>query len=344
MTPAIFGLAGEFLTPMERDFFRESQPFGFILFGRNVVDRAQLRALTDELRSLVGRQNLPILIDQEGGRVARLQAPEWPSYPPAAVFGALYDRDPVSALKAVTLNYEALALDLAEVGITVTCAPVLDIPVSGAHDVIGDRAFSGNPEHVAALGQACLRGLKAGGVEGVIKHIPGHGRSSVDSHLALPRVASVASELNRDLFPFRSLCDARMAMTAHIIYEDWDPANCATLSSFVINQIIRKDIGFSGLLMSDDLDMKALDGDIGDLAAQSQAAGCDVVLNCWAKMADMVSIAEKMTAPALLARQRMVAATDHLMLGSAIHTLRQRHDAIIAERDEVMSKAGYSAS
>ena len=152
MTPAIFGLAGEFLTPMERDFFRESQPFGFILFGRNVVDRAQLRALTDELRSLVGRQNLPILIDQEGGRVARLQAPEWPSYPPAAVFGALYDRDPVSALKAVTLNYEALALDLAEVGITVTCAPVLDIPVSGAHDVIGDRAFSGNPEHVSALG------------------------------------------------------------------------------------------------------------------------------------------------------------------------------------------------
>ena len=168
MTPAIFGLAGTTLSADERDFFRESQPFGFILFGRNVEKRSQLRALTNDLRSLTGLDQLPILIDQEGGRVARMQAPEWPAYPPAAIFEALYAHDPARGLEACVLNFEALALDLAEVGITVTCAPVLDVPVAGAHDVIGDRAFSQNPDHVAALGEACLVGLKAGGVEGVI--------------------------------------------------------------------------------------------------------------------------------------------------------------------------------
>lgn len=188
MTPAIFGLEGTSLTATERDFFKESRPFGFILFGRNVVQRSQLCALTDELRSLTGRDQLPILIDQEGGRVARMQAPEWSAYPAAAVFEELYARHPQSGLEACALNFEALALDLAEVGITVTCAPVLDVPVAGAHDVIGDRAFSQNPEYVAALGEACLIGLRAGGVEGVIKHIPGHGRSKVDSHKDLPRV------------------------------------------------------------------------------------------------------------------------------------------------------------
>ena len=175
MTPAIFGLEGTTLSDAERGFFRESQPFGFILFGRNVEQRSQLRELTDDLRSLVGRDQLPILIDQEGGKVARMQAPEWPVYPPAASFEALYVDEPSRGLEACTLNFEALALDLAEVGITVTCAPVLDVPVAGAHDVIGDRAFSQNPDHVAALGEACLTGLRNGGVEGVIKHIPGHG-------------------------------------------------------------------------------------------------------------------------------------------------------------------------
>ena len=208
MTPAIFGLAGTMLSADERDFFRESQPFGFILFGRNVEKRSQLRALTNHLRSLTGRDQLPILIDQEGGRVARMQAPEWPAYPPAAIFEALYAHDPARGLEACALNFEALALDLAEVGITVTCAPVLDVPVAGAHDVIGDRAFSQNPDHVAALGEACLTGLRNGGVEGVIKHIPGHGRSALDSHKDLPRVAASDAELAADLLPFNALSGA----------------------------------------------------------------------------------------------------------------------------------------
>ena len=249
MTSAIFGLAGTTLSADERDFFRESQPFGFILFGRNVEQRSQLRALTNDLRSLTGRDQLPILIDQEGGRVARMQAPEWPAYPPAAIFEALYAHDPARGLEACVLNFEALALDLAEVGITVTCAPVLDVPVAGAHDVIGDRAFSQNPDHVAALGEACLVGLKAGGVEGVIKHIPGHGRSAVDSHKDLPRVAASDAELALDLLPFQALSGAMMAMTAHVIFDAWDVDQCATLSSFVINEVIRKKVGFDGLLM-----------------------------------------------------------------------------------------------
>ena len=337
MTPAIFGLAGTALSANERDFFRESQPFGFILFGRNVEQRSQLRALTNDLRSLTGRDHLPILIDQEGGRVARMQAPEWPAYPPAAVFEALYAHDPARGLEACTMNFEALALDLAEVGITVTCAPVLDVPVAGAHDVIGDRAFSQNPGHVAALGEACLVGLKAGGVEGVIKHIPGHGRSAVDSHKDLPRVAASDAELASDLLPFHALSGALMAMTAHVIFDAWDVDQCATLSPFVINEVIRKKIGFDGLLMSDDLDMKALSGEIGKLALTSQRAGCDVVLNCWANMTNMISIAEKMSAPSLQTQDRMSQACAALVSTKTFATLSERQAALIKRRDELMS-------
>jgi beta-N-acetylhexosaminidase len=337
MTPAIFGLAGTTVSDSERDFFRESQPFGFILFGRNVEQRSQLRALTDDLRSLTGRDQLPILIDQEGGRVARMQPPEWSAYPPAAIFEALHVRDPMRGLEACALNFEALALDLAEVGITVTCAPVLDVPVVGAHDVIGDRAFSQNPEHVAALGQACLTGLRNGGVEGVIKHIPGHGRSAVDSHKGLPRVAASDAELAADLLPFCALSGALMAMTAHVIFDAWDADQCATLSSFVIDEVIRKKIGFDGLLMSDDLDMKALSGEIGGLAFASQRAGCDVVLNCWAKMTDMVSIAEKLSAPSIQSQDRMTRACAALGLATTSATLSQRQAALIERRDELVS-------
>ena len=337
MTPAIFGLEGTSLSATERDFFKESQPFGFILFGRNVEQRRQLRALTDDLRSLMGRDQLPILIDQEGGRVARMQAPEWSAYPPAAIFEALYAHDTVCGLEACALNFEALALDLAEVGITVTCAPVLDVPVAGAHDVIGDRAFSQNPAHVAALGEACLVGLKAGGVEGVIKHIPGHGRSEVDSHKDLPRVGASAAELASDLLPFHALSDALMAMTAHVIFDAWDADQCATLSATVIDQVIRKKIGFDGLLMSDDLDMKALSGEIGELALASQRAGCDVVLNCWANMTDMVSIVEKLSAPSIESQDRMSRACAALVLATSSATISERQAALIERRDQLRS-------
>lgn len=338
MTPAIFGIQGQSLTALERDFFKDSQPFGFILFGRNVAQRDQLRALTDDLRSLTGRDQLPILIDQEGGRVARMQAPQWPVYPPAAIFEAIYAHDPSCGLEACALNFEALALDLAEVGITVTCAPVLDVPIVGAHDVIGDRAFSQNPEYVAKLGEACLVGLRAGGVEGVIKHIPGHGRSAVDSHKDLPRVTASDAELASDLLPFRALSGALMAMTAHVIFDAWDADQCATLSPSVIDQVIRKKIGFDGLLMSDDLDMKALSGEIGELAAASQRAGCDVVLNCWAKMTDMVSIAEKLSAPSLESQGRMSQVSGSLASVTTSATLSQRQAALVKRRDELISR------
>ena len=337
MTPAIFGLAGTMLSADERDFFKESEPFGFILFGRNVEQRSQLRALTDDLRSLTRRDQLPILIDQEGGRVARMQAPEWPAYPPAAIFEGLYARDPLSGLEACALNFEALALDLAEVGVTVSCAPVLDVPVAGAHDVIGDRAFSQNPDHVSALGEACLTGLRNGGVEGVIKHIPGHGRSAVDSHKDIPRVVASDAELASDLLPFRALSGALMAMTAHVIFDAWDADQCATLSSTVIAQIIRKKIGFDGLLMSDDLDMKALSGEIGELARASQRAGCDVVLNCWAKMTDMVSIAKKLSAPSIQSKDRMSRACAALVLATSSATISQRQASLIERCDELIS-------
>ncbi len=338
MTPAIFGIQGQSLTALERDFFKDSQPFGFILFGRNVAQRDQLRALTDDLRSLTGRDQLPILIDQEGGRVARMQAPQWPVYPPAAIFEAIYAHDPSCGLEACALNFEALALDLAEVGITVTCAPVLDVPIVGAHDVIGDRAFSQNPEYVAKLGEACLVGLRAGGVEGVIKHIPGHGRSAVDSHKDLPRVTASDAELASDLLPFRAISGALMAMTAHVIFDAWDADQCATLSPSVIDQVIRKKIGFDGLLMSDDLDMKALSGEIGELAAASQRAGCDVVLNCWAKMTDMVSIAEKLSAPSLESQGRMSQVSGSLASVITSATLSQRQAALVKRRDELISR------
>ncbi|MEC8007620.1 MAG: glycoside hydrolase family 3 N-terminal domain-containing protein, partial [Pseudomonadota bacterium] len=257
---------------------------------------------------------------------------------PAAIFEALYAHDPARGLEACVLNFEALALDLAEVGITVTCAPVLDVPVAGAHDVIGDRAFSQNPDHVAALGEACLVGLKAGGVEGVIKHIPGHGRSAVDSHKDLPRVAASDAELALDLLPFHALSGAMMAMTAHVIFDAWDVDQCATLSSFVINEVIRKKVGFDGLLMSDDLDMKALSGEIGELALASQRAGCDVVLNCWANMTDMVSIAEKLSAPSIQSQDRMSRVRAALVLATTSATISERQAALIERRDELMSR------
>ena len=291
MIPAIFGLSGPRLTADERAFFADADPAGYILFGRNVESRTQLRALTDELRALHGREHLLVTIDQEGGRVARMKPPVWPAYPTGEVFDRLYDLAPASAIEAARCNAEALGLDLAEAGITVDCWPVLDLRQPGAHDVIGDRALGAEPLRVAALGRAILQGLERAGVVGVVKHLPGHGRALADSHKELPTVTADEATLEADLAPFRALAEAPIAMTGHIRFTAWDAEQPATLSPFVIAEIIRRRIGFSGLLLTDDLDMAALTGPVPDRAAQALAAGCDLALNCWAKMDDMIGIA-----------------------------------------------------
>lgn len=292
MLPAIFGISGSELSADERSFFKDADPAGYILFGRNIENRAQVRALTDSLRELHGRERLFICIDQEGGRVARMKPPEWNAYPAGEAFDRLFDLAPASAIEAARANAEALGMDLAEVGVTVDCHPPLDLRFPGADAVIGDRAFGADPMRVAALGRAVLGGLARAGITGCIKHIPGHGRAMADSHKELPTVDASLEELELDLAPFRSLADAPIGMTAHVRYTAWDSENPATLSSFVIDEVIRKQIGFTGLLLSDDLDMEALCGTVPERAALAISAGCDLALNCWAKMDDMVGIAE----------------------------------------------------
>jgi beta-N-acetylhexosaminidase len=290
MIPAIFGISGPQLTVDERAFFRDCDPAGYILFGRNIVDPEQLRALTDDLRSIHGRERLLVSIDQEGGRVARLRPPHWAGYPAGAAFEALYALAPASAIEAARANATAMALELSAMGITVDYHPPLDLRVPGAHDVIGDRAFGSDPMQVAALGRAVLEGLAAGGVAGCIKHMPGHGRSDVDTHKALPTVTASAAELEDDLAPFRTLNHALIGMTGHLVFTAWDADNPATLSETVIREVIRGRIGFDGLLLTDDIDMEALGGSIPERAARAHAAGCDIILNCWAKRADMEGI------------------------------------------------------
>lgn len=294
MTPAIFGLSGTVLTPDERAFFSEADPVGYILFGRNCETPGQVRALTDSLREIHGRDRLFICIDQEGGRVARLRPPHWSSFPPGAAFDALYDLAPASAIEAARLNAEAIGLELAAAGITVDCHPPLDVRQPGAHDVIGDRALGSEPVRVAALGRAILDGLARAGVAGCIKHMPGHGRTSTDTHKALPTVTASAAELETDLAPFRTLKAAPVGMTGHLLFTAWDAENPATLSPRIIDEVIRRDIGFDGLLLTDDIDMEALSGTVPDRAERAIAAGCDVVLNCWAKMDDMTAIADRL--------------------------------------------------
>ncbi|NBC36810.1 beta-N-acetylhexosaminidase [Novosphingobium sp. FSY-8] len=296
MIPVIFGLSGLTLTADERAFFRDADPAGYILFGRNVQTRAQLRALTDELRAIHGRSDLFICIDQEGGRVARMKAPEWPKYPAGEPFARAWDVAPATAIAAARANAHALGLDLAEVGITVDCWPSLDVRTPGAHDVIGDRALGEEPRRVAALGRAILDGLASAGVAGCIKHIPGHGRAMADSHKELPTVDVPAAQLEQDIAPFRALCrespfKPTIGMTSHILFPAWDAAWPATQSPSIVADIIRGEIGFDGLLLTDDIDMQALSGSIPERGARALAAGCDIVLNCWAKMEDMVGLA-----------------------------------------------------
>lgn len=339
MTPAIFSLSGPQLTEDERAFFAQAQPAGYILFGRNVENREQLRALTDSLRSLHGHDDLLISIDQEGGRVSRMKPPEWDAYPAPGIFAQLYGIAPASAIQAIRANSQLLALDLAEVGITVDYHPVLDIPSDGAHDVIGDRALGRDPMQVAALGRATLDGLKRGGVIGCIKHMPGHGRATADSHKELPIVEASEEDLATDIAPFAKLSDAPIAMTAHIRFTAWDAANPATQSEFVISEIIRERIGFDGLLLSDDIDMQALEGTIPERSARAVAAGCDLVLNCWGKMDDMAGTAEVLPAMSEVSRARL----DRAMSGAGEVADETPREELLATRDAFLALAGERA-
>ena len=337
MLPVIFGLSGPCLTADEQSFFKDANPAGYILFARNIENPEQLRALTDSLREVAGRDDLPILIDQEGGRIARLGPPHWRAWPAAATLAGLSESsaDLDRAIARVQCNYEALGLELAAMGINVTCAPVLDVPQPDAHDIIGDRAFARTPETVAKLGRACLAGLQLAGVAGVIKHIPGHGRALSDSHESLPRVTTSDSELASDLAPFTALADAPMAMTAHVIYEVWDAEHCASVSATVIQEQIRQRIGFDGLLISDDLDMKALSGDIPARAAAVLAAGCDIALNCWGRLDDMNGIAEQVPAMTADATERITRACAPLRIAQGSSALNARIDELVARRDSL---------
>ena len=339
MTPAIYGMSGLALTADERAFFRESDPAGYIIFARNVESREQLRALTDSLRDLHGRDDVFICIDQEGGRVARMKPPEWAAYPPGEAFDRLYDVAPASAIEAARANAHALGLDLAEAGITVDCLPLLDVRQPGANDVIGDRALGREPMRVAALGRAVLDGLARAGVVGVVKHVPGHGRSMCDTHKELPTVTASESELEADIAPFRALAEAPVAMTAHIIYSAWDSENPATQSPFVIGEIIRKRIGFDGLLLSDDLDMEALSGTIPERAERAVAAGCDIALNCWGRMDDMVGIAARLPALTDKGAQRLRRA----MASVAGKDVAADPAVLLARRDSLLAHAGARA-
>ncbi len=335
MTPAIFGLSGLVLSAEERAFFREADPVGYIIFGRNVESREQLRALTDSLRAIHGRERLLITIDQEGGRVQRMKPPVWNAYPPGEAFDRLYDVAPASAIEAARANAEAVAIDLAEVGITCTHAPVLDVRVEGAHDVIGDRALGHEPMRVAALGRAVLDGLARAGVAGTVKHMPGHGRSACDTHKELPTVTASAAELETDIAPFRALNDAPSAMK----FTAWDSDNPATQSATVIRDIIRGKIGFDGLLMTDDLDMEALSGSVPERAAKALAAGCDIALNCWAKMEDMVGICASVPAMSEQTAARLERALSFTRLDGA----RGDQAALIAKRDALLGLTGDAA-
>lgn len=289
---AIFGLSGPRLEERERAFFRAANPLGFILFARNCIDEAQVRALEQELKDCLGRDDVPILIDQEGGRVQRLKPPHWRAAPPGARFAALAVQSEDDAVEAVWLNARLMADDLAALGITVDCAPVLDVPVPGAHDIIGDRAYGTTPEQVALLGRAVCAGLLAGGVLPVVKHVPGHGRAGADSHTSLPVVDAPRELLERtDFAPFRALNDMPWAMTAHVVYSAIDAGAPATTSPLVLGEVVRGWIGFDGLLVSDDLCMKALTGNPEDNAAAAFAAGVDVALHCNGALAEMEAIA-----------------------------------------------------
>ncbi len=328
---AILGCSGPSLTVEERALFREARPWGFILFGRNIETPDQVRALVEQLRACAGAANAPVLIDQEGGRVQRLGPPHWRRYPPGRAYGQIAANDPLLRREIVRLGARLIAHDLAALGVNVDCVPVLDVPDPRGHEVIGDRAYAAGPEEVARLGRAAAEGLIAGGVLPVIKHIPGHGRAMADSHLALPVVeASLEALEARDFAPFKVLSDMPMAMTAHVVYAAIDPRAPATTSRSAIRRVIRGAIGFDGLLMSDDLSMKALSGGMTERARASLAAGCDVVLHCNGDMTEMKQVLAGTRTLAGRAKARAAAALARIARASEpfdVEEARARFDA-----------------
>lgn len=286
----ICGCAGVVLSEDERGFLQQTNPWGLILFKRNVATSEHLAALTRDFRTCVGREDAPVLVDQEGGRVQRLGPPHWPAYPSASRYGTLGDE--ARSVEAARLGAHLIAEDLRQAGITIDCAPVLDVPAPGSHQVIGNRAFGDDPRVVASLARAFAEGLMAGGVVPVIKHMPGHGRAGVDSHLDLPVVQASRSELEAvDFLPFSALSDLPIGMTAHVVFTALDDQRPATLSRHVIDRVIRGAIGFDGLLLSDDLSMEALKGTLGERAFKAAEAGCDIVLHCNGKLEEAQAVA-----------------------------------------------------
>lgn len=290
----ITGVSGLSLNDAEREFIRAERPWGFILFKRNIETPAQVSVLVRELKAVLGNADAPVLIDQEGGRVQRLGPPHWPVYPPGASFAALYDIDPKLGLAAARLSSRLIAADLADLGISVDCLPLADVPVAGADAVIGNRAYGTEPGKVAAIARAVTDGLEQGGVLPVLKHIPGHGRATADSHFRLPTVDTTKDELERtDFAAFQPLADLPMAMTAHVVFSALDPAHPATTSATIIEQVIRGRIGFQGLLMSDDVSMNALAGSIAERTRASVGAGCDMILHCNGNLDEMRDVARE---------------------------------------------------
>lgn len=306
----IFGVSGKELLSEERAFFKRVNPLGFILFARNIENKEQVKRLVADLKATVLHESVPILIDQEGGRVQRLRSPIWREAPPAKVFGDLFvEKGQEKAINAVKLNVSLIAAELSELGINVDCLPVLDIPVDGAHDVIGNRAFSKDPQINTILGKAVIDGLLENGIFPIIKHIPGHGRAVVDSHEKLPIVDTDVDDLIKtDFLPFKELADAPWGMTAHVVFSKIDDENPATTSKVVIEEVIRQYMGFTGFLIGDDLSMKALGGSYKERTLKCLDAGCDAILHCNGKMEEMAEIAEVLPELSSMAVQRLVKA------------------------------------
>jgi beta-N-acetylhexosaminidase len=305
----ITGLAGLELGADERAFLREAEPWGVILFARNVSSPDPVRALVGEFRETVGRADAPVLIDQEGGRVQRLQPPHWSDYPPGAAYGRVHDREPERGIAAARLGARLIAADLGALGITVDCLPLADMPVPGADSIIGDRAYGGSVEKVAAIAAAIADGLREGGILPVLKHIPGHGRAGVDSHLGLPVVAADRPTLEAtDFAAFRRLAGLPLGMTAHVVFSAIDPVAPATISATMVREVIRGSIGFDGLLMTDDVSMEALSGTLAERAGAAIAAGCDMVLHCNGHLGEMQAVAAAVPVLEGDARRRAAAA------------------------------------
>jgi beta-N-acetylhexosaminidase len=335
----ITGVSGLTLAADERDFMRAERPWGFILFKRNIETPAQVTALTKELRECIGEPDAPVLIDQEGGRVQRFGPPHWPVYPPGALFGTLYDTDRKLGLTAARLSARLIADDLIDLGVTVNCLPLADVPVAGADAVIGNRAYGTEPGKVAAIARAVTDGLEQGGVLPVLKHIPGHGRATADTHFRLPVLDTPKAELERtDFAAFQPLADLPMAMTAHVVFSALDPAQPATTSATIIEQVIRGSIGFQGLLMSDDVSMNALAGSIAERTRAIVSAGCDMVLHCNGNLDEMRDVARE--TPVLSGK-----ALDRAKGALASRKAPQPFDraAALAELDELIGRAGVGA-